>query len=225
MGMPVPNTTWTVDMLDAIPDDGQRYELIDGELFVTPAPATRHQQIVTELTILLGGFVKEHALGRVLAGPIDVLFAEGDYVEPDLVFVARGHEALLTDRGIEGPPDLVVQVLSPATEARDRGLRGPGHGGCVEARCPGARGGERRSRVAGRGKAPRDLARGRVQELRGRHVRAFSRPEVPPTLGSAIHKVRERFGLRHMVFGRGAGGVGHPLAVRAEPTHAPYVDF
>jgi Uma2 family endonuclease len=50
-------------------------------------------------------------------------FAEGDYLEPDLVFVARDREALLSDRGIEGPPDLVVEVVSPSTEARDRGLK------------------------------------------------------------------------------------------------------
>lgn len=117
-------TRWTYAEFARLPSDGgARNEIIAGELFVTPAPATRHQQVVTELAIIVGSFVKEHRLGRVLAGPIDVLFTEGDYVEPDLVFVAHHRVSLLSDRGVEGPPDLVVEVLSPSTEARDRGIK------------------------------------------------------------------------------------------------------
>ena len=62
-------------------------------------------------------------IGQVLVGPVDVLFAEGDYLEPDLVVVLDRSAHLLSDRGIEGPPDLVVEVVSPATAARDRGQK------------------------------------------------------------------------------------------------------
>ena len=115
---------WTYAEFARLPSEGStRYEVIDGELVVTPAPALHHQGIVTHLVWLLYGFVRENDLGKVFASPVDVLFAEGDYLEPDIVFVARGRSDVLTDRGVEGPPDLVVEVTSPSTAARDRGIK------------------------------------------------------------------------------------------------------
>jgi Uma2 family endonuclease len=67
--------------------------------------------------------VREHDLGRLLPGPIDVLFGEGDYLQPDLVFMRRDRAHLMSPRGIEGPPDLVVEILSPSTAHRDRGIK------------------------------------------------------------------------------------------------------
>lgn len=78
---------------------------------------------VTDLVTLLNAFVRSNDLDQVFAGPIDVLFGEGDYLEPDLVFVQKGRTDLLSDRGIEGPPDLVVEVASPSTADRDRGKK------------------------------------------------------------------------------------------------------
>jgi Uma2 family endonuclease len=115
---------WTYAEFARLPSDGAaRYEVIDGELVVTPAPALLHQKIVSHLVWLLYGFVHESGLGEVYGGPVDVLFAEGDYLEPDIVFVRKGRDDVLTDRGIEGPPDLAVEVLSPSTAARDRGVK------------------------------------------------------------------------------------------------------
>jgi Uma2 family endonuclease len=115
---------WTYPEFARLPSEGStRYEVIDGELVVTPAPALRHQEIVTHLVWLLYGFVREHQLGKVFGSPVDVLFADGDYVEPDIVFVQAGRSDVLTERGVEGPPDLVAEVLSPATAARDRGVK------------------------------------------------------------------------------------------------------
>lgn len=113
---------WTYAEFARLPsDDGSRYEVMFGELLVTPAPGRRHQRVVTDLVTILNTHVREHDLGEVFAAPFDVLFGEGDYLEPDIVFVAKDRLGLLTDRGVEGTPDLVIEVVSPATAARDRG--------------------------------------------------------------------------------------------------------
>lgn len=112
---------WTYAEFARLPSDGNRHEVIEGELFMTPAPRMLHQFAVTQLIQLLGDFVKRHDLGWVFPGPVDVLFAEGDYLEPDLVFVRKERRGIISDRGIEAAPDLVVEVTSPSTAARDRG--------------------------------------------------------------------------------------------------------
>jgi Uma2 family endonuclease len=114
---------WTYAEFARLPDDGNRYEVIAGELHMTPAPRPLHQRVAFELGRLLGNFVEEHKLGWVLPAPIDVLFAEGDYLEPDLVFLRRERVGLITDRGVEGAPDLVIEVLSGSTASRDRGIK------------------------------------------------------------------------------------------------------
>jgi len=115
---------WTYSEFARLPTSGStRHEIIDGELVETPAPTSRHQEIVSYLLWRLYDFAREHGLGKVFPAPLDVLFAEGDYLEPDVIFVKDAHTHLITDRGVEGPPDLVVEVLSPSTEARDRGVK------------------------------------------------------------------------------------------------------
>jgi Uma2 family endonuclease len=115
---------WTYSEFARLPSEGStRYEVIGGELFVTPAPTPRHQAMITKLISRLFGFAEANDLGEVLPGPVDVLFAEGNYFEPDVVFVGKDQAHLLTDRGIEGPPQLVVEILSPSTAPRDRGIK------------------------------------------------------------------------------------------------------
>jgi Uma2 family endonuclease len=115
---------WTYAEFARLPTSGStRYEIIDDELVVTPAPSLGHQRIVSELIYRLVGFAREHGLGQAFPGPVDVLFAEGDYLEPDVVFVRADRSDVLSDRGIEGPPDLVVEIVSPSTAARDRGVK------------------------------------------------------------------------------------------------------
>ena len=115
---------WTYADFTRLPSEtSTRYEVIDGELFVTPGPALRHQGIVMHLASQLHVFARSHDLGQVFTGPLDVLFAEGDYFEPDIVFVQKDRAELLSERGVEGPPDLVVEILSPSTAARDRGIK------------------------------------------------------------------------------------------------------
>lgn len=115
---------WTYAEFARLPSEGStRYEVIDGELAVTPAPTGAHQIVVSHLMRLLAPFVHDHRLGIVLPSPVDVLFGEGDYFEPDLVFVRAEHENRIGDRGIEVPPDLVIEILSPSTAHRDRGIK------------------------------------------------------------------------------------------------------
>jgi Uma2 family endonuclease len=103
-----------------LPDDGRRYEIIDGELEVSPAPAPRHQGVSRNLVVLLHGHVQARGLGTIYYAPIDVILARDSIVQPDLVFVAAARESIVTERAIEGPPDLVVEILSPWSDRRDR---------------------------------------------------------------------------------------------------------
>ncbi|GGK60652.1 hypothetical protein GCM10011509_06220 [Ornithinimicrobium pekingense] len=101
------------------PSDPDRYELLDGEVLVTPAPSPVHQEVVSELTALLRPLVPPH--WSVLSGPLDVELAtgEGDTVlQPDLLIAHRGR---LTATGHDGAPVLVVEILSPTTWQRDLG--------------------------------------------------------------------------------------------------------
>lgn len=107
----------------ALPDDGRRYELIDGELYVTPAPASDHQIVLGHLHVLLYHHVENRRLGLVLPAPLDVILSNISVVEPDLVFVDRASLDRVSKRGIEGAATLAVEILSPSTVARDRGRK------------------------------------------------------------------------------------------------------
>ena len=103
-----------------LPNDGKRYEIIDGELFVTPSPRHVHQWIISNLLFYLAQFVKGHNLGRVYAAPFDVVFSRFDVVEPDILYVSKARMSILTDKNIQGAPDLAVEVLSETTAEIDR---------------------------------------------------------------------------------------------------------
>jgi Uma2 family endonuclease len=103
----------------ALPDDGCRYELIDGELLVTPSPSSAHQWAVGSLHAILRQHVREKDLGLVFVSPLDVILTERSAPQPDVVFVERGNRERVTDRAIEGAPTLVVEVLSPSRPALD----------------------------------------------------------------------------------------------------------
>jgi Uma2 family endonuclease len=103
-----------------LPDDGKRYEIIDGELFVTPSPRSLHQIVVSNLQTELGPYVKSQRLGRLFVAPLDVVFSRFDVVEPDLLYISKARAAVLTEKNVQGAPDLVVEVLSETTADRDR---------------------------------------------------------------------------------------------------------
>ena len=102
-----------------MPSDGRRYEIIDGELYVNPAPATRHQAISVRLLFALHGFVVSRDLGYVFHAPIDVRLGEHDIVEPDIVYVSATRAHIITDKNIVGAPDLVIEILSHSNREYD----------------------------------------------------------------------------------------------------------
>ena len=106
-----------------LPDDGRQYEVIDGVLYMTPSPNPNHQWVSGNINSLLRGPTMAEGLGRVYFGPIDVIFTDGDVLRPDLIFVSRERLHIITNRGIEGPPEFVVEVLSPSTRRRDLVLK------------------------------------------------------------------------------------------------------
>lgn len=112
------------DYLGIPEDTSRRYEIVDGELFVTPSPRFRHQEVVTSLARTLGGLSDEHGLGKVVVGPITVRLHDELVLEPDVVFVSAERLHMVDPEGIiDGAPDLVIEVLSPSNHAYDRNLK------------------------------------------------------------------------------------------------------
>jgi len=105
------------------PEDGNRHEILDGEHYVTAAPYPKHQSIVAELTGWIVPFVRRRRLGRFLPAPVDVLLDAHDIVQPDLLFISNASIKILTEKNIQGAPDLVVEVLSDSTRKRDEGIK------------------------------------------------------------------------------------------------------
>ncbi len=118
MGMAAP-VYYTADMVRALPDDGNRYETVHGELLVTPAPRLWHQKIVTRLLVALEQYVEKHRLGVVLSSPADISWSDDTLVQPD-VFVADLEQARTLDWREVKKLLLVIEVLSPSTARYDR---------------------------------------------------------------------------------------------------------
>lgn len=119
-----PHVRLTVrDYLDIPEDDENRYELIDGELYMAPAPTWEHQESIGNLFSFLREFARANGLGRVVASPIDVYLSEEDVFQPDIVFVSAERLGVIHSSGVHGAPDLVIEMLSPSTELRDLTLK------------------------------------------------------------------------------------------------------
>lgn len=106
-----------------LPDDNLRHEIIGGEHFVSPSPVTRHQRISRRLLRLLDTYLEEHLIGEVFDAPFDVLLSEFDIVVPDLVYLSNERAHFLTEKNLQGPPDLVMEILSLSTRRRDERLK------------------------------------------------------------------------------------------------------
>ena len=113
-----PATKLTYEDYLKTPDD-ERWELLNGELVMPPAPNIDHQRVSHRLGRRLGVFVEERSLGEVFAAPTDVVLSDANVVQPDLLFVSTEQEHIITPENIRGAPDLVVEILSPSTASRD----------------------------------------------------------------------------------------------------------
>src|SRR5579859_4464907 len=118
MGMAVP-IYYTADMVRALPDDGNRYEVVRGELLVTPAPRLWHQEIVARLSVVLRRYLEKEPVGHALHSPADISWSPDTLVQPD-VFVVPLAQARTLDWAHVTDLLLAVEVLSPSSERADR---------------------------------------------------------------------------------------------------------
>lgn len=111
---------WTYDAYTVIPDDGKRYEIVDGVLYGSPSPRKIHQRAVFRCARVLASYVEEAGLGEVFVAPYDVRMGQSTVVQPDVLVVLAGNASRAGDEYVDGPPDLVVEVVSPGTAIYDR---------------------------------------------------------------------------------------------------------
>jgi Uma2 family endonuclease len=122
--MPAPQIElFTAADYRAMPDDGKRYQLVEGELIMAPATNTFHQFVQGNLHYLLKAHLIRHPIGTVLGAPCDVYLDDQNVYQPDILYVAREHAARIRDDGIHGAPDLVIEILSPSSAGLDRRKR------------------------------------------------------------------------------------------------------
>lgn len=114
--MPSPvKEPFTYHDLENFPDDGKRREIVDGELYVTAAPNTRHQKLVGELFGLIWLYLRQHHAGHAFLAPTEVDFADQTVVQPDICVIVQQSQAVITEKRIVGAPDWIIEVLSPST--------------------------------------------------------------------------------------------------------------
>ncbi len=120
MAMPDLIRRWTAAEVRALPDDGNRYEVVDGELLVSPAPIWRHQRCLGRLHLLLGNYLEGRADAEVLCSPADIELDPRTLVQPDLFVVPPGRDWTDIEHLL-----LAVEVLSPSTARADRTVKRP----------------------------------------------------------------------------------------------------
>ena len=100
--------------------DDKRYELIEGELYMVPAPGFYHQTISMNISHPLKKFIKENNLGAIIYAPFDVVLSETDIVQPDIIFISKKGMGLMTEKNLRGAPDLAIEILSSSTKERNK---------------------------------------------------------------------------------------------------------
>lgn len=114
---------FTYEDYAALPDDGNRWEVLDGELVMSPSPILIHQAVLRNLHAVVHAHVVAHQLGETFFAPLDVILANTTVVQPDMIFVSTARAAVMTAKNLQGAPDLLVEILSPGTARRDLGIK------------------------------------------------------------------------------------------------------
>jgi Uma2 family endonuclease len=109
----------TVQDYRSLPETGPRYQLIEGDLYMSPAPNRYHQDISRNLELILGNYLKSNPIGKIYDAPFDVVLDPYDVFQPDILFVSDQRKSILTEAGAEGAPDFIVEILSPKTARLD----------------------------------------------------------------------------------------------------------
>lgn len=121
---PPPQGQWTYDDYARLPDNGMRYEVIEGSLYMSPAPSPKHQEVIVALLKRLLDYLEEQPRGKILVSPIDVILPDlASPVQPDLLFIANERLDIIKEKFIEGVPDLIVEVLSPGNPQHDQNIK------------------------------------------------------------------------------------------------------
>jgi Uma2 family endonuclease len=108
---------------ETLPPGGPRFQLIDGELHMAPSPDRFHQTIAGQLHLILGNYLKRNPVGLLFIAPFDVFLFETEVYQPDLLFVRSDRKRIVQQHGVEGAPDLAVEVVSPNSARYDRGVK------------------------------------------------------------------------------------------------------
>lgn len=121
--LPPVSTRMTADEFYRLPQDGRRYELIEGEVEVAPSPNEKHQRVTLALAARIYVYLEANPIGRVYTAPFDVELDEGNVYQPDVLVVLEGGAGTITAKRVVGAPDLAVEVLSRGTALRDRNVK------------------------------------------------------------------------------------------------------
>lgn len=113
----------TYDDYLLFPEDGLRHEILDGEHNVTASPFVRHQRISGRIYRPLSSWVEERDLGEVFYASVDVVLSPHDVAVPDLFYISKKRAGIITEKNIQGAPDLIVEIISPSTRLRDEGIK------------------------------------------------------------------------------------------------------
>lgn len=102
-------------------EEGFYYELIEGLIVKKSAPSPAHQNASVNLIVAISAFIRQHDSGKLFSAPLDVFLDEHNVLEPDILFIRKDRLSIVTNNGVEGVPDLVIEILSPSTAKNDRG--------------------------------------------------------------------------------------------------------